>query len=512
MKNVCLLVTAFAAAACFAQPLQEEQGALLKNLRLTKFATRAGDRLIVDVPAGTNRSAHGSIPFDIARYDGKGVCATIRARGWRLTPTREKWLGFKFMMPFENARTGTKVYPGSPQIVGDFDWRTLTVCDNDGLSPRTKGSLTLGIQEGTGRVEFDLSSLRIREVGPLWPVTNQNLRCAYTDRVRKMPVRRGVMLGHGLKEKDFADLEAWGVTLARFQMTRQWNTVGGNRDLADYDRYIDGCLDDLENHLVWAKRHGIMIVVDLHAAPGSRDERHDEYMFHDPVYAEHFIKTWRRIATRFRGRPEIFGFDLINEPQQTVEAAPGCDYWTLQLRAAQAIRAIDPETPVIIESNMYDPPSTFTYMMPMDLTNIIYQSHMYVPSDYTHQGVHDRKGPVVSYPNAKAGYDAAYLRRQLQPVRDFQLRHGARIYLGEFSAIVWAPGAGDYIRDCIALFEEYGWDWTFHAFREWNGWSVEHEATPETRTPVPSADNPRKRALLDGFRSPPCRHGAVRLW
>ncbi len=76
--------------------------------------------------------------------------------------------------------------------------------------------------------------------------------------------------------------------------------------------------------------------------------------------------------------------------------------------------------------------------------------------------------------------------------------HGARIYVGEFSAIAWAPGADAYLRDCISLFEEYGWDWTYHAFREWAGWSVEHEGEDDTSL-RPSADNPRKRTLLDGF-------------
>ena len=79
-----------------------------------------------------------------------------------------------------------------------------------------------------------------------------------------------------------------------------------------------------------------------------------------------------------------------------------------------------------------------------------------------------------------------------------QLRHGAKIYCGEFSAAAWAPGADAWRRDCIDLFEEYGWDWTYHAFREWNGWSVEHEG-PDAEHLVPSADNPRKRALLDGL-------------
>ena len=82
---------------------------------------------------------------------------------------------------------------------------------------------------------------------------------------------------------------------------------------------------------------------------------------------------------------------------------------------------------------------------------------------------------------------------------DIQRRHGARIYVGEFSAAAWAPGADAYLRDCISLFEEYGWAWTYHAFREWGPWSVEHQTAAPGRPSVPSADTPRKRALLGGF-------------
>jgi hypothetical protein len=73
-------------------------------------------------------------------------------------------------------------------------------------------------------------------------------------------------------------------------------------------------------------------------------------------------------------------------------------------------------------------------------------------------------------------WDKAALRRVLQPVRDWQRDYGVQIYLGEFSAIRWAPNdsAYRYLKDCIELFEEFGWDWSYHAFREWSGWSVEH--------------------------------------
>ena len=84
-------------------------------------------------------------------------------------------------------------------------------------------------------------------------------------------------------------------------------------------------------------------------------------------------------------------------------------------------------------------------------------------------------------------------------MRAFQEKYGAKIYVGEFSAVCWAPGAEKYLEDAISVFEEYGWDWTYHAFREWPGWSVEHQGQSDNDL-VPVADTPRKRALLGGFR------------
>ena len=83
-------------------------------------------------------------------------------------------------------------------------------------------------------------------------------------------------------------------------------------------------------------------------------------------------------------------------------------------------------------------------------------------------------------------------------MREFQLAYNVHIYVGEFSAIRWAPGAADYLRDCIELFEEYGWDWTYHAYREWDGWSVEHGSDRDNRQPVEGSTD-RKELLLSWF-------------
>ena len=116
---------------------------------------------------------------------------------------------------------------------------------------------------------------------------------------------------------------------------------------------------------------------------------------------------------------------------------------------------------------------------------------MYSPFKFTHQGIYGNPAGV-HYPGKVDGkhYDREQLRRELQPVVDYQRDYGVHIYLGEFSAIRWAPGqsACNYLRDVIEICEQNGWDWAYHAFREWDGWSVEHgpDRNNRNRTETPT--------------------------
>lgn len=82
---------------------------------------------------------------------------------------------------------------------------------------------------------------------------------------------------------------------------------------------------------------------------------------------------------------------------------------------------------------------------------------------------------------------------------DFQRKYNVPIFVGEFSVICWAKGGEKYLSDMIEFMEEYGWDWTYHAFREWGGWSVEHSAEKPFEFKR-SASNPRKDVLLKALK------------
>jgi hypothetical protein len=109
---------------------------------------------------------------------------------------------------------------------------------------------------------------------------------------------------------------------------------------------------------------------------------------------------------------------------------------------------------------------------------------------------------ALTYPGTFQGQalDKAAVARQLEPVREFQRVYNAQIFVGEFSVVRYAPGAARYLQDCLELFEEYGWDWTYHAFRESTEWDLEHVDVPRETT----------------FRSPPdapsLRQAAIRQW
>ena len=282
--------------------------------------------------------------------------------------------------------------------------------------------------------------------------------------------------------------------------------IGVGADLDEYCQWLDGRLDNLADVLGWCAARGMKVCVDLHSPPGGNSglrQAEQFAMFDDDRYAAAFVDAWRRIARRFAGHHALYGYDLVNEPNQRGPVRNS--YWDLQRRAAEAIREIDPATPVIVEANLSDAPVAFRYLSPLAMNNVIYEVHFYSPGDYTHQGVgtrprHAEGRPLVwpgTSPEGRA-WDETHMRRVLEPVREFQKRHRCRIYVGEFSAVAWAPGADRWLHDAIGLFGEYGWDWTYHAFREWPGWSVEHEGTDKDRM-TSSADNPRKRVLLDGF-------------
>ena len=519
-----------AAALCSADVLTAPVEVAGRVWNVPADAVLKGSVLTLRVDGVSRRSAVATTEVDLGPFLESGVEWRIRAALRGVAKPAKSWMGLKAMLSYRDAG-GTMRYPGPGGKTGDFGWyairyRAALTNGVDGV-----GTITIGLQETTGEVDFDLGSFWIGPAKVVWPEDDPDYQCEYANVGRSslppaggpslhggaVPViaaaggpsshhaapLRGVMLpSRGLHDEDFAKLRDWGVTLVRYQMSRNWDFRDTERDLADYDAWMETKLAHLEERVIpFARKYGIKVAVDLHMPPGGKSVDMELNLFYEPEYADHFVELWRGIARRFKGNGDvIYGYDLLNEPLQTYNAAAGNDYWSLQKRAAEAIREIDPDVPIIVESRFAASPRGFADMAALDMKDVIYEIHLYSPFAFTHQGV-DQSKPWVqeTWPDEAKGWNRDFLRKTLAPVLDFQKRHGARIYVGEFSAIAWAEGADRYLADCIALFEEYGWDWTYHAFDEAKAWNVEMEADKPFDF-RPAQDTPRKRALLEGSR------------
>ena len=492
-------------------------------------ATREGDIAVVDTHGSRDGGAvHGKI--DLGGMTG-GVRATIRARGQGIGRPDKSYFGLKFMFHYIDPETHAAKWPQADHRGGDFDWTTLELVADLGPRPVGEVDVTLGLQNVEGHVEFDLSTF---EFGPHelyeFPRHNQDWVVSYpahgptpmkrgvgaqetAGNAGKGPVGRsrdssrehgaaqlrGAMLPYDPTEDDIRTLASWGGTIGRFQMSRNFQKIDANLDFPEYVAWLDGRLDLLEKVLGWARKYGMRICVDLHVPPGSVRDNSEMRMFTDKACLDLYVECWEKIARRFRGNADvIYGYDLLNEPHQNRHEVP-YSYWDAQRLAAEAIRRIDPDTAIVMEANLSSSAPAYEYMSPLAMPNVIYELHMYIPSEYTHQGVTGGWSEPRKWPDPSRGWDKEMLRRKLEPVVAFSRRHNAKIFVGEFSAIAWAEGAENYLRDCIELFDEYGWDWCYHAFNEWRGWNVEY-AGDSLATLRRVGDTPRKRVLLDGLR------------
>ena len=460
-------------------------------------AAIAGNIAIVDtLGKRAGGAVHGK--FDLGGMTG-GVRATIRARGKGIGRPDKSYFGLKFMFRYTDPETGAVKYPQADHKGGDFDWATLELVTDLGTRPVGEVTVTLGLQNVAGRVEFDLASFKVEPFALYeFPRTNSNFKVRYPKRLAGRPQLRGAMLPCDPTEDDIRTLASWGGTIGRFQMSRNFQVIDANLDFPEYERWLDGRLDLLEKVLGWARNHGMMICVDLHVPPGSIRDNGEMRMFTDKACLDLYVKCWEKIARRFKGNTDvIYGYDLLNEPHQNRHEVP-YSYWDAQCMAAEAVRRIDPDTAIVMEANLSSSAPAYEYMSPLAMHNVIYEIHMYIPSEYTHQGVHGWS-PPKKWPDESKGWNKEMLRRKLAPVVAFAKRHDARIFVGEFSAIAWAPGAERYLKDCIELFDEYGWDWCYHAFNEWRGWNVEY-AGDSLKDLRRVGDTPRKDVLLKGLK------------
>jgi endoglucanase len=196
------------------------------------------------------------------------------------------------------------------------------------------------------------------------------------------------------------------------------------RGFAHLDRAIDACA-----------AAGLYTVIDLHAAPGAQNHHwHSDNPFHQPLFWQHrsfqdrAVKLWEAIAARYAGRPEVAGYNVLNEPADD-EGTRLVDFYR---RAVAAIRAVDGRHMVFLDGNRYAREFPF-FGEPFE--NAVYAVHQY-PEPGAADG-----GP---YPGVTAGHyvDRDAVAAEFAAMTSYMRERGLPVWVGEFGPVYGVGTAG----------------------------------------------------------------------
>ncbi len=201
-------------------------------------------------------------------------------------------------------------------------------------------------------------------------------------------------LANHMRRIDVDSLAAWGFNSIRLPMHYKLFTPPIEEEPVPGEitwRETGFALTD--SLLDWAGANNMVVILDLHAAPGGQGKNYDinDYdpekpsLWESAANQEKTIALWRRLAARYADRPEIGGYDLINEPNwgfEDIDADPnGCaetqnaPLWDLQQRITAAIREVDTNHLIFIEGNCWG--NNYRSLPPLWDDNLAISFHKY---------------------------------------------------------------------------------------------------------------------------------------
>ena len=221
----------------------------------------------------------------------------------------------------------------------------------------------------------------------------------------------------------------------------------------------------LDEAIVWAKKNGIYVILDLHAAPGAQngdwhsDSPGEAKLWQEKKYREELYDIWRRLAERYKNETVIAGYDVLNE-------AVGKNTRIIKevyARITKAIRATGDRHIIFIEGNNWA--QEFDFLgKPWD-DNLAFSFHYYLPGDFTFNCVRN-----LRYPGKINGelWNRNKMENILRRYVKLQQKYRIPIYCGEFGVNLRCPDCGTelaWVRDVLAIFNQYGIHYTYWTYK-----------------------------------------------
>ena len=133
-----------------------------------------------------------------------------------------------------------------------------------------------------------------------------------------------------VKEEDFITMEAAGINAVRLPVGF-WVVAGTAGEAVPF---VEGGLAYVDKAMEWGAKHGIGVLLDMHAAPGSQNgfdhsapaqknkALWDSANQPSPSYPAQTLAVIKTLAQRYGSAPALLGFAPLNEPTVRKRARP----------------------------------------------------------------------------------------------------------------------------------------------------------------------------------------------
>ncbi len=284
-----------------------------------------------------------------------------------------------------------------------------------------------------------------------------------------------------------ADAEARGFNLLRLAV--YWDEMEPTDDHWNEDYFAE-----IATVLDRAEAHGIWVALDMHQdtfstafngkgmplwvtddggqpfvdqgsfllnylQPGTQEAW--ENLYERPDFRAAQVDVWEEVVTRFGARPNVLGYDLLNEPFGKIR--PGEDLFAAAARVERtqltpmyqrlttAIRAIDPKKWVFIEPPNVASLGIATSLGAIEGGNVAFYPHMY-----------DANIEFATYtPGGVQQFDSSFFDGYASVIDAYPDRYHVPVLFGEWGlAKPERPGMDEFVKRSLALMDRHGSGWT----------------------------------------------------
>ncbi|KAF7815595.1 putative glucan 1,3-beta-glucosidase A [Senna tora] len=261
-------------------------------------------------------------------------------------------------------------------------------------------------------------------------------------------------------ENDFELMRNYGINAVRIPLG-WWTAYDPNPPFP----FVSGTLKALDNAFTWAKKHGIKIILDLHAAPGSqngvahsasRDGSIEWGKTYDNI--QQTLEVIEFFAERYGKHESLYGIELLNEPLYPYVTLKSIEDYS---RAAhKIIRKYNPTAYVIFSIRLsfvdLDVPS---YMELFPLANSL---------DYTVVDLHWYN--LLDYIKPQEHIDYIKVNRTRQMTELLSNNGEALVYIGEWSCFWSAQNPTteelkEFAKAQIEVYDRANFGWSFWTWK-----------------------------------------------